>query len=95
LPDDGAPVLVVTGEVDVYEAPTFRHELLGIIDEGHERIVVDCSGMRFIDSAGLASLVEAQRRMSARDGTIVLRGMRPATMRIFEITDLESLFAFD
>jgi anti-sigma B factor antagonist len=88
-------VLVVTGELDVYEAPAFRTELFAILDEGHARVVVDCSGMSFIDSAGLAALVESQRRLAARDGQLVLRGVQPASRRIFEITDLTDAFVFE
>jgi anti-sigma B factor antagonist len=95
LPADPAPVLVVTGELDVYEAPTFRAELFDILDEGHRRVVVDCAGVSFIDSAGLAALVEAQRRLDGRDGQLVLRGLHDATKRIFEITDLTDAFTFE
>jgi anti-sigma B factor antagonist len=95
LPADPAPVLVVTGELDVYEAPTFRNELFAMVDEGHGRVIVDCSGMGFIDSAGLAVLVEAQRRVGVHDGELVLRGLRPASRRIFEITDLVGLFTLE
>jgi anti-sigma B factor antagonist len=95
LPADPAPVLVVTGELDVYEAPAFRAELSAIIDEGHRRVVIDCAGMAFIDSAGLATLVDAHRRLAANDGELVLRAVRPASRRIFEITDLVTLFAFE
>jgi anti-anti-sigma factor len=51
--------------------------------------------MGFIDSAGLASLVEAQRRLAPHDGELVLRGLRPPSRRIFEITDLVGLFRFE
>jgi anti-sigma B factor antagonist len=95
LPADPAPVLVVTGELDVYEAPAFRNELFAVIDEGHDRVVVDCAGMAFIDSAGVAAMVEAQRRLAGRSGELVLRGVRPAARRIFEITDLAQLFTFE
>ncbi len=95
LPADPEPVLVVTGEVDVYEAPAFRGELFDLVDEGHPRVVVDCSGLEFLDSAGLAAFVDAQRRLAARDGALVLRNLRPAARRIFEITDLVELFSFE
>jgi anti-sigma B factor antagonist len=95
LPADPAPVLVVTGELDVYEASAFRTELFAMVDEGHSRVIVDCSGMGFIDSAGLSVLVESQRRLAAQDGELVLRGLRPASRRIFEITDMVGLFTFE
>jgi anti-sigma B factor antagonist len=95
LPADPAPVLVVTGEVDVYEAPAFRSELFALVDEGHRRVVVDCSGLAFLDSAGLATFVDAQRRLEGRGGELVLRGLRASTRRIFEITDLVELFSFE
>jgi anti-sigma B factor antagonist len=95
LPDDPVPVLVVSGELDVYEAPAFRSELFAIIDEGHERVVVDCSRLGFIDSGGLATFVDSARRLAARDGELVLRGVRPSARRIFEITDLVTMFVFE
>jgi anti-sigma B factor antagonist len=95
LPEEPAPALAVTGEVDVYEAPRLRAALFALLDEGPDRVVIDCSGMRFIDSAGLAVFVDAQRRLQPRGGTLVLRGLRSATRRIFEITALEDVFAFD
>jgi anti-sigma B factor antagonist len=95
LPDDGAPVLAVTGELDVYEAPALRTELFAIVDEGHARVVVDCAGMGFIDSAGLAVLVDAQRRLAGHGGELVLRGLRLPARRIFEITDTIGLFTLE
>jgi anti-sigma B factor antagonist len=95
LPADPVPVLVVRGEIDVYEAPAFRTALFALVDEGHRRVVVDCSGLAFLDSAGLATFVDAQRRLEARGGELVLRGLRAATRRIFEITDLAELFSFE
>jgi len=94
-PADPAPVLAVAGELDVYEAPGFRNELEAILDEGHRRVVVDCSAMTFIDSAGLAALVDMRRRLEAHDGVLVLRGLSPRSRRIFEITDLVRLFELD
>jgi anti-sigma B factor antagonist len=95
LPGDPAPVLAVAGDLDVYEAPGFRNELEAIVDEGHRRVVVDCSAMTFIDSAGLAALVDMRRRLDARDGVLVLRSLSARSRRIFEITDLERLFEFE
>jgi anti-anti-sigma factor len=95
LPADPVPVLVVSGELDVYEAPTFRAELSAMVEEGHERVVVDCMNMTFIDSAGLATLLDAARRLHARDGVLALRHVRPATRRLFEVAGVVDAVEFD
>jgi anti-anti-sigma factor len=95
LPADPAPVLVVSGALDVYETPHFRAALFEIVDEGHDRVVVDCMGITFIDSSGLGVLVDASRRMQERDGSFVVRHVPAATRRLFELAGVGEFFEFD
>ena len=57
---------------------------------GH--LVVDLSGLTFIDSTGLHELVVALKRQRARGGEIVLRAPSAQTMRVLEIVGLDQLF---
>jgi anti-sigma B factor antagonist len=91
--DDAAPATVtVEGEVDVATAPALRDELYRLIDQGATEIVVDLSGMDFIDSTGLGVFVGALKRAREGGGGIELRGLKPAARKVFDITGLSSAF---
>ena len=90
--DAGAVTITVEGEVDVATAPTVRDELYRLIDRGTKRIVVDLSGMEFIDSTGLGVFVGALKRSREGGGELELRSLKPAARKIFDITGLSSAF---
>src|SRR5947209_7493358 len=54
-------VLAVEGEVDIHTAASLRRRLLELIDGGHDRVIVDMSGVDFMDSSGVNVLVGAMR----------------------------------
>jgi anti-anti-sigma factor len=85
---DGA-VLEVSGEVDLATVEQFRTALLDA--QRSERVVVDLSGVTFMDSAGINALVGAYHR-KLPNGELRLVGMRSNIQRVFEITGLLALF---
>jgi anti-sigma B factor antagonist len=90
--DAAAPTVVVEGEVDVATAPALRDELYRLVEHGSSRVVVDLSGMDFIDSTGLGVFVGALKRAREAGGGIELRGLKPSARKVFEITGLNSAF---
>ena len=90
--DAGTPMVIVEGEVDVATAPALRDELYQLIDKGGREIVVDLSGMDFIDSTGLGVFVGALKRAREGGGGIELRGLKPSARKVFEITGLSTAF---
>jgi anti-sigma B factor antagonist len=90
--DGGTTTVTVEGEVDVATAPALRDELYRLIEQGTNQIVVDLSGMDFIDSTGLGVFVGALKRAREGGGGIELRGLQPAARKVFDITGLSSAF---
>lgn len=90
--DAGTPTVVVEGEVDVATAPALRDELYRLIEQSSREVVVDLSGMDFIDSTGLGVFVGALKRAREGGGGIQLRGLKPSARKVFEITGLSSAF---
>ena len=85
--DEGGSTLTLDGEVD----PHTTEQLDAAVDEAlaaDPRLVLDLGGVTFIDSAGLRSLIRAQRRAVGSSGSLVLRAPRPSTLRVLEITGL-------
>ncbi|GAA3386789.1 STAS domain-containing protein [Cryptosporangium minutisporangium] len=85
---DGVVRCVIGGEVDMATTPQLRDELLGLVDEGHRHLVLDVSGVPFLDSTGLGVLMEVHRRLRDNDGAVALVGARPALVRLLTITNL-------
>lgn len=85
-------VLAVGGEVDIVTVESFDQALQDA--QRSPRVVVDLSGVTFMDSAGINALVGAYHRVAA-DGELRLVGLRSNVRRVFEITGLLELFEVD
>ncbi|TQS43859.1 STAS domain-containing protein [Cryptosporangium phraense] len=79
---------VIVGEVDMATTPQLRDELLGLVDAGERYLVLDVSGVPFLDSTGLGVLMEVHRRLRDVSGSVALVGARPALVRLLTITNL-------
>jgi anti-sigma B factor antagonist len=90
--DDRTRILAASGEVHVSTAPELSDRLNRAIDAGRTRIVLDFSGVEFIDSTGLSVLLAALRRVGLQDGALVIVCTNPTVLRLFEITRLDVTF---
>jgi anti-sigma B factor antagonist len=88
---DGAVVVSLAGELDLYNAEELRGSLLDAIAGEPELLVVDLEQVRFIDSTALGVLIEARSRMADRNG---FRLAAPAleARRALEISGLDRHF---
>ena len=83
-PDDVIVVSLV-GELDVMSAPEFEARVREIHCDATVRVLVDVSGLVFVDSSGLNSLVKAAVAAEARGAALVLAGASPHIARVFEV----------
>jgi anti-sigma B factor antagonist len=88
----GRTLVVVGGEVDVYTAPELRDCLTDLVGSGQRHLVVDMTGVGFLDSTGLGVLVGGLKKVRAEDGSLELVCSSPRLLRIFSITGLASVF---
>ena len=90
--NDGFVVVTLAGELDLYNAHEVREALLECCSEGPQRLVVDLSGVKFIDSTALGVLIEARTRMENRRA-FLLAAPGLETKRALEISGLDRHFA--
>ena len=90
--DEFTRVISVTGEIHVTTAPEFSQRLNDAIAAGTRGVVIDMSGVEFIDSTGLSVLLNGLRRVTRADGRLALVVSNPTVLRLFEITKLDSTF---
>jgi anti-sigma B factor antagonist len=88
---DGAVVLSLAGELDLYNAEEVRGALLEACADEPKTLVVDLAEVRFIDSTALGVLIEARSRMSDRSGfRLAAPGLE--TRRALEVSGLDRHF---
>jgi len=88
----GAHVICVRGEIHLTTAPRFAEHLTAAIESGKTALVVDMSGVEFIDSTGLSVLLNGLRLVGQRQGRLALVCTNPTVLRLFQITNLDSTF---
>ena len=87
---NGAPVVWLKGELDPASSPQLEACLQSL--DG-QRVTLDFSDLTFVDSSGISVLV--RRCLSHGRESITVRSVRPAQMRVFEITRLNELLNLD
>ena len=88
-------VVAAGGEFDVHTAYLLRDKLSGVLDLGARRVLVDLTGVCFIDSTALGVLVDAGKTLRAARGRMIIVADDPRITRIIEITGLERLFEIE
>jgi len=89
---EGATVVRPIGEVDLSGSPVLRQELRRIQVGQAKRLVIDLSGVPYMDSSGVATLVEAMQAARKSSTRLVLCGLQPKVRSIFEIARLDTVF---
>ena len=89
--------LRVTGEIDLMTAPSLLDSVLcaGLAYDAGHRVVVDLADVSFIDSSGLAALVEADRWLGNQEQVLVIASPPELLVRVFELTGLEQILRIE
>ena len=88
---NGAVVISFEGDVDLQSSPHAREVLLECVNRNRP-LLVDLSGVNYIDSSSVASLVEALQNARKRGTELVLVAVSESAMRVFKLARLETVF---
>ena len=79
----------LTGELDHRAADALRGELDGLIDRaGARRLVLDLSGLEFMDSSGVGLIIGRYKRMKRRGGSVAVAGVGPGIDKVLRVSGL-------
>ncbi len=79
------------GRLDGASAPAFETELIGTIDKGTRKLLLDFSKLQYISSAGLRIVLIAAKRMKAGGGRLALCSLNRQINEVFEISGFSSI----
>lgn len=88
----GVDILRIEPELDARNAQHATQFMKDLVEKGRLRLVADLSGLNFIDSSGLGSLVATIKILRKSQGDLRLCGLTPAVQSVFQVTRLFKVF---
>ncbi len=89
--EQGTLVVSLEGEIDLEQSPKAREVLLDCVGRGQD-VLVDLSGVDYIDSSGVASLVEAFQASKKKGTGFALVSVNAPALRVLQLARLDKVF---
>lgn len=89
---NGIAVFELEGDIDINTSPEVKKSFDGIIKAKKNKLVINLQGVNYVDSSGLATLVEILKNLRSYGGKLKLINLSSKVKGLFEITKLDKLF---
>jgi len=93
--DTNNATITVKGRVDIHSSPKLRQALKPLLTASRQSIVVDLNQVSFMDSSGIATLVEGLQWSREHGGRFVLSGLSENVRDIFALARLDTVFEIE
>lgn len=90
--ENNTVVVAVKGRLDALTAPELEKDLLETIAGGEKRLLMDLSGLHYISSAGLRTLLVLAKKLKAQEGEVLFTGLKGPVDDVFKISGFYSIF---
>jgi anti-sigma B factor antagonist len=86
-------ILDISGDIDLANSPAMRKTLLGEIKDKHSsKVFLNLKNVRYIDSSGIASLVEGLKASRDSGARMILYGLNASVKEVMELSRLQKIF---
>ncbi len=90
--EEGRLTIALTGEIDHHYAKAYIQSIAGKIEAYTPDIcILDFRDVSFVDSSGIAVVINALRNMTQIEGKLLLTGITPQPMRVFHASGIDKL----
>lgn len=89
---DGVRICTAEGDIDINTSPQVKKIFDKVIKDKSGKVLIDLQKVEYIDSSGLATLVEILKNIKSYGGRLKLSNLSDKVKSLFEITKLEKLF---
>jgi anti-sigma B factor antagonist len=89
---NGITAYEIKGDIDINSSPEIRDSFEKVIKNKAMKVLVNLNGVSYVDSSGLATLVEMLKKTRSYGGRLRISNLAPKVKSLFEITKLEKLF---
>ncbi len=90
--EEGILIVALSGEIDLQHSPEMRRQLQAKAAQRTPALLLDFTAVKYIDSSGLATLIEYYQGSRSYAGKIILAGLSNRVRSIFELVRLNEVF---
>jgi len=87
-----ATIVSIKGDVDLYSSPQVRKAIIGLTAKKTPAILVNLTEVSYMDSSGVATLVEGLQQVGKYKGQFKIFGLASAVKEVFELSRLDKVF---
>jgi anti-sigma B factor antagonist len=91
--EENIPIISISGDIDLESSPKLRAFLKPKSSQKTPKLLLDFGGVSYIDSSGLATLIEYFQAVQGFGGKLTLAALSPRVKNVFEIVRLEQIFS--
>jgi anti-sigma B factor antagonist len=89
---DGVSLVELSGRLTSFESKAFREMIHGLLRQGHSNIVLNLTGLEYLDSSGIGELVRNYMSVVKKGGAMKVVGLAPRVEEILKVTQLYQVF---
>ncbi len=87
-----AMIVTVSGRMDAVTAPEFEKSITEFIAKGEKSFLINLSGLEYISSAGLRSILASAKRLKELNGKLIFSGLQGHVKEVFSISGFHGIF---
>jgi len=87
--------VALQGDITIQNSPELRQTLKPLFESDAKRIRIKLDGVKFMDSSGIATLVEGLQWSKACEGHFILSGLTETVRDVFELAKLDTVFQIE
>ncbi|MDD4908721.1 MAG: STAS domain-containing protein [Candidatus Omnitrophica bacterium] len=89
---DGVVIFLIEGEVNIDTVADLKEMFKELVRSNRRKVLLDFGALEYIDSSGLASLIDLAKGLKTIQGNVFLANLSPKVRSLFGITKLEKMF---
>lgn len=90
---DSGALIGLGGEIDLHTSPELKKKLTEVAQKKPSRVILNFAQVRYIDSSGLATIIDLFQKLKIYGGKLGLAGMNVSVKSVFEVARLNQVFS--
>lgn len=87
-------VVHIEGRLDAASSPQLEKQINGVIDAGHFKIVLDCTNLDYLSSAGMRLMLSLFKRLKSVEGKLVACNLKDEVMEVIKMAGFNQVLEF-